>query len=1544
MPSWKKVIVSGSDALLNSLKVTLNVTASSFTGSFTGSLLGTSSYTSNADLLDGFHASVFATTGSNIFKGSETISGSLLITGSTTISGSHNINNPTNKIYGDLSLDGAISFQSVVDDINPSISGSYIFMSGSTNDLYFSQNTNGYTNTTRLRWLEGNLYTGLLNGGLISATTGSTTFDINSGSGIIVTMNASLNDAPYPTVKYINWAAKTGITLPYLTSSIQTFVGIDSNGNVLQQTTPWNGSQYNTSLSIGTILHQNKSTINASITYPNVAYGYKQRTYDFIKAFGPLKLSGLSINTSSSLGLTIGSGTAWAEGRNYQVDPNNPSYITDAGTSISKIFRYYQSGSEFVQDTNNGIGYTTIDPANYNNNGTLTPVPGTGANRQYSVQRVFWYPNSATKGIVVYYGNTTYPTLTDAVANIPYETFYEVENTKQNAVYLGAIAVRNNGTFNDSTSFTILPGGIFRQVGGTGGGGTAPAARFVDLADVTITSPTDYQPAVFNTTLNKWVNSSIISGSLKGNADTSTSASYAQTSSYANNFTVAGTLTAQTLVVQTITSSIDFVTGSSKFGSITANTHQFTGSVTISGSLNVNGFNIITSNQTSSMSVATASYWSGSVINAATASYVLNAVSASYWSGSIINAATASYVQNAQTASYVITAQTASYILNATSASYAETSSFSNNFKAISLGLGNNNINVTTGYGNYISYVGYPTTGSVDSSDFWIRVINLSAIPQRIRLYIDFNADNSFSQDEFEIVTSGYGITNHIFRKATTFYNTSKVIGILTSNPSSANQEVWLNIAGVAANGTINIYSNVTLDSLTNIQTSKTLTKPTKAGGGTELTINNTKRIKYTIQTSAGAEFNNEVNINGSLLISGSSIFSGPLTATQGITGSLNSTIIGTNDNQSLNIRTNGTTRLTIGNTGTISAVVSASSRPILENTFLDLHPESVGFNILPFYANDIAYNTLCGGTFTGTPGPGSTVVTSAATAEAMFDGSATYAGFIASALSGSYTASIAFPQSFSHRNTIGFSFGNDGWRARDFKVEILVTGSYVTLDTVTGFTGANYNKSFNYGSNAVQGARITFSNFVATADNFRIADIFLLNFNSQLGKTVFLGRDGGSIYKSLIVTGSVTANNGFTGSLFGTASYALQALTSLNANTASYVLNAVSSSYAATSSYANNFTVAGTLTAQTLVVQTITSSILEITGSNQFGTTTANTHEFTGSVDITGSLTVNNNLLVTGSVIAAGAIARSTYINPALIAAANNDTLVGLDINPIWNTGSFTGVTPLGLRIKNPGGDTITIGQNNTFSFVNEIKSSGRLDIISNNNQMFFQATNAYFNAPFILTRVGDATSTATQQSSRGFGFQSSLWNGSTAVLVIDGFRTIPSTTVNRQRRLSYIVDLNTTLNTGGTEVLAIFSSGSVVLQNGGTFTDAGFRLDVSGSTRLNGAVTVVSASIQSQNTSSLASSTQTISTNATSSYTAAFYNYTLASGSNTRAGQFIATWNGNSIQYTDNSTVNIGNTSTVALTASLSGGNILLTSTLPSTGWTVKTLVNLI
>lgn len=54
-----------------------------------------------------------------------------------------------------------------------------------------------------------------------------------------------------------------------------------------------------------------------------------------------------------------------------------------------------------------------------------------------------------------------------------------------------------------------------------------------------------------------------------------------------------------------------------------------------------------------------------------------------------------------------------------------------------------------------------------------------------------------------------------------------------------------------------------------------------------------------------------------------------------------------------------------------------------------------------------------------------------------------------------------------------------------------------------------------------------------------------------------------------------------------------------------------------------------------------------------------------------------------TATVTASGALARAVYINPTLTAAANNDVLVGLDIDPTFTVGAFTGVQQIGIRVK---------------------------------------------------------------------------------------------------------------------------------------------------------------------------------------------------------------------------------------------------------------------
>jgi hypothetical protein len=109
------------------------------------------------------------------------------------------------------------------------------------------------------------------------------------------------------------------------------------------------------------------------------------------------------------------------------------------------------------------------------------------------------------------------------------------------------------------------------------------------------------------------------------------------------------------------------------------------------------------------------------------------------------------------------------------------------------------------------------------------------------------------------------------------------------------------------------------------------------------------------------------------------------------------------------------------------------------------------------------------------------------------------------------------------------------------------------------------------------------------------------------------------SVSGSVNISGGITASGGITisGSI-DSASYAA---------TASFVALAQSASNAITASSADNFLVRNTLTAQTLVVQTITSSVDFVTGSTRFGSILGNTHVFSGSVSMN-----PNGLFVSGS------------------------------------------------------------------------------------------------------------------------------------------------------------------------------------------------------------------------------------------------------------------------------------------------------------------------
>jgi hypothetical protein len=249
--SFGDLLVRSGSVWINSKQLTgsYGLTGSLSATSFTGSLFGTSSwanntisasYASNAGLLNGTSSAVFATTGSNVFIGTQSVTGSLNISGSQTfigtsisignqivtgslitsgsniligntyLTGSVNITGSTtqtgnNNLLGNTTLSGSVTVSGSLnasanltlqghlrldpgqDPGNNNLTASYLFTSASNTatgyDLYYRQDGN----IVKFKWLEGGLSSGVLYGGTISYS-GSVIY-VKKGTGIINNMN-----------------------------------------------------------------------------------------------------------------------------------------------------------------------------------------------------------------------------------------------------------------------------------------------------------------------------------------------------------------------------------------------------------------------------------------------------------------------------------------------------------------------------------------------------------------------------------------------------------------------------------------------------------------------------------------------------------------------------------------------------------------------------------------------------------------------------------------------------------------------------------------------------------------------------------------------------------------------------------------------------------------------------------------------------------------------------------------------------------------------------------------------------------------------------------------------------------------------------------------------------------------------------------------------------------------------------------------------------------------------------------------------------------
>lgn len=176
------------------------------------------------------------------------------------------------------------------------------------------------------------------------------------------------------------------------------------------------------------------------------------------------------------------------------------------------------------------------------------------------------------------------------------------------------------------------------------------------------------------------------------------------------------------------------------------------------------------------------------------------------------------------------------------------------------------------------------------------------------------------------------------------------------------------------------------------------------------------------------------------------------------------------------------------------------------------------------------------------------------------------------------------------------------------------------------------------------------------------------------------------------------------------------------------------------------------------------------------------------------------------GSVTASGATARGNYLNNTLVASANNDVLVGLDVQPTFTNGAFTGVTNFGLR--------------SSINYAGEYNGI----LIRNTNNTAGVGVSRY--------ALGNDANTLLCGFNAFSSVYGSYLNNASVLATFPTSDLILATNFNLANGGTSSIKFFTGGYTSGQQKMQITgSTGNVLI---GTTTDAGYKLDVNGTARV--------------------------------------------------------------------------------------------------------------
>jgi hypothetical protein len=231
------------------------------------------------------------------------------------------------------------------------------------------------------------------------------------------------------------------------------------------------------------------------------------------------------------------------------------------------------------------------------------------------------------------------------------------------------------------------------------------------------------------------------------------------------------------------------------------------------------------------------------------------------------------------------------------------------------------------------------------------------------------------------------------------------------------------------------------------------------------------------------------------------------------------------------------------------------------------------------------------------------------------------------------------------------------------------------------------------------------------------------------------------------------------------------------------------------------------------------------------------------GSVQMASTLTIGstgatstNMLLMQGSITAGSALGRGIGLDTTLVAAANNDVLVGLDVKPTYTNGAFTGLTNVDLRTS---GANVTIGSSYGYGALYGYANDGIVQIktaATYKTQMWFRPSgnaNNYNSSYWSRIENDSGTMNIFGSNYGALYIASSAGGGNGAGISFSGATGIGT------NALSILGPTNS-----GRIALTTYGSSPITINGGNllvnTTTDAGYKADINGTGRFTGNLTI--------------------------------------------------------------------------------------------------------